>query len=286
MDVRFASTSCRRTGSSTRRAGRSRAACRHLGIEGVHDVRVGRRVELTVDADAMPTARAVVERLAGELLSQPADRGVRGRGLGAARRGGGPPMTQDRRRRLPGLELRSRRAPRRSSWPAPSRSRCGTRTPISTASDAVILPGGFAYGDYLRAGVIARFSPVMGAVAAFAADGGLVLGHLQRLPGPDRGRPAARRAAAQRGLRFARSLGRDRGRAPRHAVHPPSLARGRAVAHADRPRRGLLLRRRRRRSTRSSATARSLFRYVDARGRGRSPANRPIPTARCGRSRA
>ncbi len=41
---------------------------------------------------------------------------------------------------------------------------------------AVILPGGFAYGDYLRAGVIARFSPVMRAVAAFAAEGGLVLG--------------------------------------------------------------------------------------------------------------
>ena len=41
---------------------------------------------------------------------------------------------------------------------------------------AVVLPGGFAYGDYLRAGVIARFSPVMRAVAAYAADGGLVLG--------------------------------------------------------------------------------------------------------------
>ncbi|TAL12519.1 MAG: phosphoribosylformylglycinamidine synthase subunit PurQ [Chloroflexota bacterium] len=40
----------------------------------------------------------------------------------------------------------------------------------------VILPGGFAYGDYVRAGVIARFSPVMRSVAAFAADGGLVLG--------------------------------------------------------------------------------------------------------------
>jgi len=41
---------------------------------------------------------------------------------------------------------------------------------------AVVLPGGFAYGDYLRAGVIARFSPVMRSVAAFAAAGGLVLG--------------------------------------------------------------------------------------------------------------
>jgi phosphoribosylformylglycinamidine synthase I len=40
----------------------------------------------------------------------------------------------------------------------------------------VILPGGFAYGDYLRAGVIARFSPVMRSVAAFAGEGGLVLG--------------------------------------------------------------------------------------------------------------
>ena len=42
--------------------------------------------------------------------------------------------------------------------------------------DAVILPGGFSYGDYLRCGAIARFSPVMGAVRKFANDGGLVLG--------------------------------------------------------------------------------------------------------------
>jgi len=42
--------------------------------------------------------------------------------------------------------------------------------------DAVILPGGFAYGDYLRCGAIAKFSPVMVAVQKFAAGGGLVLG--------------------------------------------------------------------------------------------------------------
>ena len=41
---------------------------------------------------------------------------------------------------------------------------------------AVILPGGFSYGDYLRCGAIARFAPVMTSVASFAADGGLVLG--------------------------------------------------------------------------------------------------------------
>ncbi len=41
---------------------------------------------------------------------------------------------------------------------------------------AVVLPGGFSYGDYLRCGAIARFSPIMRAVTAFARDGGLVLG--------------------------------------------------------------------------------------------------------------
>lgn len=42
--------------------------------------------------------------------------------------------------------------------------------------DAVVLPGGFSYGDYLRTGAIARFSPVMGAVKEFAHRGGLVIG--------------------------------------------------------------------------------------------------------------
>ena len=42
--------------------------------------------------------------------------------------------------------------------------------------DAVILPGGFSHGDYLRTGAIARFSPIMGAVKAFAERGGPVLG--------------------------------------------------------------------------------------------------------------
>jgi phosphoribosylformylglycinamidine synthase I len=43
-------------------------------------------------------------------------------------------------------------------------------------AEAVIVPGGFSYGDYLRCGAIARFSPVMQAVQQFAANGGLVLG--------------------------------------------------------------------------------------------------------------
>ena len=43
-------------------------------------------------------------------------------------------------------------------------------------ADAIIVPGGFSYGDYLRAGAIARFSPAMESVIAFAGEGGLVLG--------------------------------------------------------------------------------------------------------------
>jgi phosphoribosylformylglycinamidine synthase I len=42
--------------------------------------------------------------------------------------------------------------------------------------DAVVIPGGFSYGDYLRAGAIARFSPVMEVIGEFAAEGGPVLG--------------------------------------------------------------------------------------------------------------
>jgi phosphoribosylformylglycinamidine synthase len=49
-------------------------------------------------------------------------------------------------------------------------------SPTLGSVDVVILPGGFAYGDYLRCGAIAKFSPVMKAVKKFAADGGLVLG--------------------------------------------------------------------------------------------------------------
>ena len=44
------------------------------------------------------------------------------------------------------------------------------------ALDAVLLPGGFSYGDYLRTGAIARFAPVMAGIRAFADGGGAVIG--------------------------------------------------------------------------------------------------------------
>ena len=51
-----------------------------------------------------------------------------------------------------------------------------TEDELPPNTSAVVLPGGFSYGDYLRCGAIARFSPIMRAVAEFAAEGGLVLG--------------------------------------------------------------------------------------------------------------
>ena len=85
----------------------------------------------------------------------------------------------------------------RGAW-APRASCSGTATPTLGAVDAVVLPGGFAHGDYLRPGALARFSPVMEAVAGFARGRRPGGRHLQRLPGPDRGRAAARRAAEER----------------------------------------------------------------------------------------
>ena len=51
-----------------------------------------------------------------------------------------------------------------------------TESELPPATAAVVLPGGFSYGDYLRCGAIARFSPIMRAVIEFAQNGGLVLG--------------------------------------------------------------------------------------------------------------
>ena len=66
--------------------------------------------------------------------------------------------------------------------------------------DAIILPGGFSHGDYLRTGAIARFSPVMKPVEKFAKSGGTGSRHLQRLPDFARSRTSSRRDDAQRSV--------------------------------------------------------------------------------------
>lgn len=55
-------------------------------------------------------------------------------------------------------------------------------------ADMIILPGGFSYGDYLRSGAIARFSPVMQEVIQFAKKRRICIGHLQRISNLNRSR--------------------------------------------------------------------------------------------------
>ena len=76
------------------------------------------------------------------------------------------PGSNDDRDAQHALELLGAEAPR--IWHAEER--------LPAEARAVVLPGGFSYGDYLRCGAIARFSPIMGAVRELAAAGGLVLG--------------------------------------------------------------------------------------------------------------
>ena len=149
-----------------------------------------------------------------------------------------------RGRRLSRIELRPRRVSR-----GDARARRRTAELVwhkdtdLKGADAVILPGGFAHGDYLRTGAIARFSPIMAAVDGVRRARRPGARHLQRLPGPARGRAAARRDAAQpRPQVPLRARPRPR-RADRHAVHARRARRAGAAA-ADRARRRQLLRRR------------------------------------------
>ena len=125
-------------------------------------------------------------------------------------------------------------------------------------ADAVILPGGFAHGDYLRTGAIARFSPIMARGQGVRRSRRPGARHLQRLPGAARSRPAAGRDGAQRShqVRVADRAGPRR--ADRHAVHRRLRVEA-GPAPADRARRRQLLRaaRRARRSSRRIARSSS-----------------------------
>ena len=158
---------------------------------------------------------------------------------------------------------------------ATKRSRSGTATTTSQGVDAVILPGGFSYGDYLRCGAISRFAPVMAEVVEAAQAGNAGARHLQRLPDPLRVPPAARRADPQRPPQV---------RLPRPAAagrEQPTRAWTRRTPAGDeitivlKNGEGGLRRRRRRRSTGSRARAGSS-----------SATSTATPTARCATSPA
>ena len=71
-------------------------------------------------------------------------------------------------------------------------------TALPAGTDLVVIPGGFSYGDYLRCGAIAARAPIMDAVRAFAAKGGLVLGVCNGFQILCEAGPVAGRADAQR----------------------------------------------------------------------------------------
>ena len=213
---------------------------------GVRGVRVGRRVELTVEAADEAAARAIVERLAGELLVNPLIEAyeVEARRRSRDARAAGRMTVRVGVVVFPGSNCDRDALHARRASPAPSRCRCGTSRPTSRASTRVVLPGGFAYGDYLRAGVIARFSPVMRAVARASPP---TAASCSASATASRSWPRRASCPARCCATAASASCAARSRIAAERLDTPftrAVPAGRAAADARRPRRGLLLRRR------------------------------------------
>ena len=196
----------------------------------VSEVRAGKVFDLEIDADSAAGGRRLATEVAETRAQQPADRVVRGRGRGRCDR-----VTRVGVVTFPGAcddrdaahALRLIGAEPVSLWHEETDLR---------GCDAVIVPGGFTFGDHLRPGAIAAHSPVMGAVARHADDGRPGAGDLQRLSGADRGRAAAGRAAAQRRPAVSLPGCRAGGRASDSAWLPGCAAGGRLtipIKHHD-----------------------------------------------------
>ena len=105
---------------------------------------------------------------------------------------------EGRHRRLPRHQPRARHGDRAGHAQLAHAPRMIWHTETDLGGlDLVVIPGGFSYGDYLRCGAMAAHSPVMTRGARARGARRLSARRLQRLPDPDRGRPPARRAAAQ-----------------------------------------------------------------------------------------
>ena len=213
-----------------------------LGFDGVHGVRVGKAHPLRARGGRRGGGPRAAEELCAAVPHQPGDRG--------------------RRRRAPAVEPASMSRPvgvvlfpgsncehdvveAIAALGGEAEHRCGTATATVGGVDAVVVPGGFAHGDYLRPGAIARFSPVMDAVADFAADGRPGRRHLQRLPGAHRGGAAARRPAEEPRPEVPLHHGRRCGWSPPTRRSPPRPTVGDGAADPDQPLRGQLHVRRR-----------------------------------------
>ena len=229
-----------------------------LGFDGVSDVRVGKFIELQVDlADGTPADQARTSRSTRCVAScsptpssrttpspstrrepgphvpsvrpAPAFAWARQRSHGpvsvftspAGRRmsaSGGPGA--HRRRRLPRHQHRRRhRTTRSAPSPASTPSTLWHKDTDLRASTAIVIPGGFSYGDYLRCGAIARFSPIMAVDHRLRRRRRPGHGHLQRLPDPDRGRLLPGAPHPQHRPQVRLPLRQPARRERRHAVH-------------------------------------------------------------------
>ena len=150
------------------------SSLRHLGFD-VGEARVGKLVDVELATDDRDEALAQLEQMCEQLLTNPLIESYAIELERAMTENAGPrptvpvivfPGSNDDRDAQLALERLGADSPR--VW--------HTEEALPPETRAIVLPGGFSYGDYLRCGAIARFSPVMKAVADFAADGGLVLG--------------------------------------------------------------------------------------------------------------
>ena len=147
-------------------------ALHSLGVAGVASVRQGKVFDIEIDGADQRQGRGAAQGGRRQAARQYRDRELprRSRVSGCC--------DEIRRPRLPRHQSRARHgAHAASSSPATSRRWSGTpRRELPAGTDLVVIPGGFSYGDYLRCGAIAARAPIMDAVRAFAAKGGLVLG--------------------------------------------------------------------------------------------------------------
>ena len=147
-----------------------------LGFSDVHTLRVGRAIRFEVEAPDEPAAAGIAEDLASRLLANPVIEQAEVKVGATSATHERPPMsvrigvvvfpgTNCEHDVVKSVDALGGEA--ELVWH-------GAKT--LAGFDAVVLPGGFAHGDYLRPGALARFSPVMEAVMRFAAAGGPVLG--------------------------------------------------------------------------------------------------------------
>ncbi len=143
---------------------------RKLGFD-VARVRVGRVIDVEFSATEGGDARAEVERMCSELLANPLIESVELQSRGTVTE---PPI-------IAVVQFPGSNDDRDAVWALGALGAAPAlvwheESELPAGTGAVVLPGGFSYGDYLRCGAIASLAPAMDAVRSFAASGGPVLG--------------------------------------------------------------------------------------------------------------